>query len=290
MPWSHPSPMAQKTQVIADDLRRTLSITALGTLYGVCRKTGYKWIDRSLSSGPPGLEDRSRQPFSSPHQPPQHVVEARIELRPHHPSGGAKQRLAMLQKRHPPWPLPARSTVGAIFRRHGLVPKTPRRRPMGQPGQPTSLILAPNEVWRADGQGHVKTGDGRYWDPLTGADGPSRLRLGCQALSSPRGAAAKPVFARLFKACGWPTRIRPDNGVPCATTTLGRRSQRSAWGGRLGILPEVIEPGPPPQHGRHERRHRTLQADTPRPPSACPAAHGCVLPRGAQRPAAARGA
>jgi putative transposase len=70
MPWRHTSPMDQKTQCIADDLRRTLSITEVCALYGVSRKTSYKWIERSLTSGPPGLEDRSRTSCSSPHQTP----------------------------------------------------------------------------------------------------------------------------------------------------------------------------------------------------------------------------
>jgi putative transposase len=96
--------MDQKTPFIADDLRRTLSMPELCTRDGVRRKTGYKGIDRSLTSGPPGLEERARKPFASPHQPPQHVVEARIERRQQHPAWGAKQRLSRLQQRHPRWP------------------------------------------------------------------------------------------------------------------------------------------------------------------------------------------
>lgn len=34
---------------------------------------------------------------------------------------------------------------------------------------------------------------------------------------------------------------------------------------RLGVLPELIEPGRPDQNGRHERMHRTLKAETTRP-------------------------
>ncbi|HST19843.1 MAG TPA: integrase core domain-containing protein [Blastocatellia bacterium] len=30
-------------------------------------------------------------------------------------------------------------------------------------------------------------------------------------------------------------------------------------------MPELIEPGKPQQHGRHERMHRTLKAETTRP-------------------------
>ena len=268
MPWRQTSPMDQKMQFIADYLRQTLSIIELCELYGVSRKTGYKWIERSLKHGPLGLEERSRQPHSSPHQTPRPVVDAFIELRRHHPAWGAKKLLSILQKRHPSWLLPARSTVCDILRRHGLVPKTRQRRHIGHPGKPTSQILAPNDVWSADFKGHFKMGDGLYCYPLTVADGYSRFLLGCQALSSTRGQEAKPVFTRLFKEFGLPKRIRTDNGVPFATNTLARLSRLSAWWVRLGILPEFIEPGKPQQNGRHERMHRTLKAETTRPPAA----------------------
>ena len=55
--------------------------------------------------------------------------------------------------------------------------------------------------------------------------------------------------------------------MPFATNTLARLSQLSAWWVRLGVLPELIEPGKPQQNGRHERMHRTLKAETTRPPS-----------------------
>jgi putative transposase len=228
MPWRHTSPMDQKMPFIADYLRQTLSIRELCELYGVSRTTGYQGIERDLQHGPLGLEERSRQPHSSPHQTPTPVVDAFIELRRHHPTWGAKQRLSMLQKRHPRWPLPARSTVCDILRRHGLVPKTRQRRHIGHPGKPTSQILAPNDVWSADVKGHCNTGDGLSWYPLTVADGDSRVRLGCQALASPRVPEAKPVFTRLFTAFGLPKRLRTDNGVPCATKTLARLSRLSA--------------------------------------------------------------
>ena len=160
MPWRHTSPMDQKIQFMADYLRRTLSMTELCALYGVSRKTGYKWIERDLTSGPSGLEDRSRKPCSSPNQTPQHIVDAFIELRCRHPSWGAKKLLSILQKRHPSWALPGRSTVCDILRRHGLVPKKRHQRHIGHPGKPTTLIAAPNDVWSADFTGQFTTGDG----------------------------------------------------------------------------------------------------------------------------------
>jgi putative transposase len=268
MPWRDSSPMNLKTQFIADYLRQTLSISELCRNYHISRKTGYKWIDRYLMHGPQGLEERSRRPSTSPRQTPDHVVAAILEARRRHPSWGAKKLLSILCTRHPRWPWPARSTVCDILSRHGFVPKKRKRRVIGHPGKPTSSIDAPNDVWSADFKGHFKTGDGHYCYPLTITDGYSRFLLSCQALSSTSVAEAKPVFMRVFKEFGLPRRIRTDNGVPFATNTLARLSQLSAWWVRLGILPEFIEPGKPQQNGRHERMHRTLKAETTRPPGA----------------------
>ena len=267
MPWSVTSPMDQKTQFIADYLRRSLPVSELCAHYGISRKTGYKWIDRYLHDGPQGLEDLSRTPYTSPHRTPQHIEAALIELRWHHPSWGAKKLLSILERRHRGWMLPARSTTCEILKRNGLVPEPRKRRIIGHPGKPTTAILAPNDVWCADFKGQFKTADGIYCYPLTVTDAHSRFLLGCQALSSTRVEEAKPVFVRLFKEHGLPRRIRTDNGVPFATNTLARLSQLSAWWVRLGVLPEFIEPGKPQQNGRHERMHRTLKAETTRPPA-----------------------
>ena len=267
MPWSETKPMDQKTQFIADYLRQTLDMTELCGLYGISRKTGYKWIERYVEHGPQGLEDRSRRPGNSPGQTPSEIVEALLQVRRRHPSWGAKKLLPFAHKRHPEWSLPSRSTVCDILSREGLIPKKRRRRVIGHPGKPQTQMLAPNDIWCADFKGQFKTGDGLYCYPLTVTDGYSRYLLGCQGLLSTSVAEAKPVFTRLFKEYGLPKRIRSDNGVPFATTTLARLSMLSAWWVRLGILPDLIEPGKPQQNGRHERMHRTLKAETTRPPA-----------------------
>jgi len=267
MPWSQTSPMDQTTKFIADYLQRSLTTAELCELYGIARKTGYKWIDRYLHYGPAGLEERSRKPRHSPSQTDPEIVAALLEVRRRHSSWGAKKLLRLVHRRHPRWSLPGRSTVCDILSRHGMVARKRSRRRIGHPGKPSSLILAPNDLWSADYKGQFKTGDGRYCYPLTVADGFSRYLLGCQGLSSTAVAEAKPVFTRLFKEYGLPKRIRTDNGVPFATNTLARLSRLSAWWVRLGIVPEFIEPGKPQQNGRHERMHKTLKAETTRPPA-----------------------
>jgi putative transposase len=159
-PWSHTSPLDQQIPFMADDLRRTLSITEVCALYSVSRQTGDTWIERSLTSGPPGLEDRSRTPCSRPNQTPQHIVEAIIEERGRHPSWGAKKLWSILHTRHPSGSWPGRSTVCDIVRRHGLVLTKRHHRHSGHPGTPTTLMAAPNDVWSADSKGQCNTGDG----------------------------------------------------------------------------------------------------------------------------------
>ena len=267
MPWSCSSIMDQKTQFISDYLRQTLPFTELCALYHVSRKTGYKWVSRYEGLGASGLEDRPRRPHSSPRQTPAELVASILEARRHHPTWGAKKLLALLRRRQPHQPWPSRSVCSSILSRHGLVHRPRGRRSPGHPGAPPALIAAPNEVWSADFKGQFKTRDGRYCYPLTVTDNYSRFLLGCRALRSTRVADSQAVFRRLFREYGLPSRIRTDNGVPFATVSLARLSRLSAWWVRLGVLPELIEPGCPQQNGRHERMHRTLKAETTRPPA-----------------------
>jgi putative transposase len=85
---------------------------------------------------------------------------------------------------------------------------------------------------------------------------------------APTSASAFAVFRRAFREYGLPAVIRSDNGEPFAAPSLGRLSRLSVWWIRLGITPELIEPASPYQNGAHERMHRTLKAETTRPPAA----------------------
>jgi putative transposase len=268
MPWSQITPMHQRTLFIADHLRGTRSVTELCTEYGISRKTAYKWIERYIRRGPAGLEDRSRRPRSAPNATDPAVVEALVSLRHRHPTWGGRKLIAYLSKRHPLWKLPGLSVTCALLKRRGLVRHKSARRKIGHPGKPASMILAPNHVWCADFKGQFRLGNGRYCYPLTVTDGYSRFLLECRGLTDTSVAGARPVFQRLFQEFGLPQYIRTDNGVPFATNTLARLSRLSAWWVRMGVMPQLIEPGNPQQNGRHERMHRTLKAEATRPPAA----------------------
>jgi transposase InsO family protein len=259
--------MSERRRFIEEYLRGTASMTVLCASYGISRRVGYKWLTRFLVEGDRALEDRSRRPCTSPWAIAPDVATLLLTARRRHPTWGPRKILDYLRPRHSVL-LPAASTVGALFKRHGLVrPKRRRPRP-GHPGRPTAPILAPNDVWTADFKGHFALGCGLRCHPLTLVDGYSRFLLACDALRRPTTELATAVFTRAFQEYGLPDRVRTDNGAPFASIALNRLSTLSVWWMKLGIRPELIEPASPQQNARHERLHRTLKAEATKPPKA----------------------
>ena len=66
MPWKEVKPMDQKIMFIAGYLRGDRIFSELCRLYGISRKTGYKWISRYERHGFQGLDELSRKPHSCP--------------------------------------------------------------------------------------------------------------------------------------------------------------------------------------------------------------------------------
>ena len=267
MPWREASPMTERIRFVLDHKLGVYTMTELCHRYGVSRKTGYKWLRRFEDDGFDGLRDRSRRPHSCPHRTPDECVEAIIEKKKRHPSWGAKKIVPRLKKRHPHLTWPAISTGSAILERHGLVKPKRRSTKRGHPGRPDTPMDRPNAIWTIDYKGQFKTKNGLYCYPLTVADGHSRFLLGCQGYLSPLQVNTKKTMTAIFREFGLPDIIRSDNGTPFASNAIGRISRLSAWWIRLGVYPELIEPAHPEQNGRHERMHRTLKAETARPPA-----------------------
>jgi transposase InsO family protein len=266
MPWQEVVTVELRQQFVHDALRRVVPVTELCAAYGISRKTGYKFLARYDTLGAAGLADQSRRPHRSPTALDPVLLQRLLEAHHRHPYWGPRKLLRLVGQRWPEAPWPVRSTVARCFQHLGLVTTRRRVRRPGPAGPPRTPMDGPNAVWTTDYKGQFKLGDGHYCFPLTVADGYSRMLLACQALTSTRLVEARPVFERLFRTWGLPQRIRSDNGVPFATQALGRLSSLAVWWIRLGILPDLIEPGSPQQNGRHERMHLTLKRECTRPP------------------------
>jgi transposase InsO family protein len=259
--------MKERTRFVTGAERGLYSMVELCARYGISRKTGYKWLERYTEHGPTGLADRSRAPEHCPHRMAPSVEQAIVEARRQHPSWGARKLLAWLRRRQPTLELPAASTAGELLHRRGLVKSRRRRTVWKHPGAPGLVTQAANDLWTADFKGHFRTQDGEYCYPLTIADQHTRYLLACHALGSIRTQGARPIFERLFREAGLPTAIQTDNGAPFCSTGIHGLCALNVWWIRLGIQHRRIQPRHPEQNGAHERMHRTLKAETTRPPA-----------------------
>lgn len=269
MPWKEVRPLDQKVELVEAHASGLYTVSELCERLGVSRKTAYKWIERYALLGLAGLVERSRAPHACPHHTPRYIEEAFIALRRRHRLWGPKKLLVVLAQEQPMMAerLPAASTVGDILKRAGLVERR-RRNPRVAEGASYPLLASePNDVWSADFKGEFLTKDANWCYPFTLTDACSRYLLGCDARLSTEHVGAQQTCERIFTEVGLPKAIRTDNGCPFASTALGGLSRLSVWWMKLGIVHQRIEKGKPQQNGRHERMHRTLKAETARPPA-----------------------
>jgi transposase InsO family protein len=267
MPWKGVTVMEQRIRFLKDYRKGYYSVTDLAERFSISRKTANKWIARYKRYGEEGYGELTRRPHSCPHQTPIEITEALLKVREAHPHWGPKKMLAVVGRRHRYWQLPAVATVARMLQRNELI--APRRRyRRAHPGCPKYQAAGPNEIWAADYKGQFRLKNGAYCFPLTVSDLYSRFLLGCDAHPCISETRTLQYFSYLFHTYGLPKRIRTDNGVPFASNALARLSKASVWWVKLGIYPELIEPGRPQQNGIHERIHWTLKQETTLPPEA----------------------
>ena len=243
------------------------TMAELCRFYGVCRGTGYKWLERYEAGGLEALRDQSRAPHQHPNAIGAEMEDLVIGVREQHPSWGAPKIHARLERDHGDKEIPAESTIGAILKRNGLTVSRKRRRTSRRGSEPLAHAGESNTVWCADYKGWFRTKDGTRIDPLTITDAYSRYLFRCQALDAPDYVHSKPVFEAAFREYGLPARMRTDNGAPFGSNGESGLTGLSVWWIKLGIVPERIVPGKPQQNGRHERMHRTLKQETASPPA-----------------------
>ena len=261
--------MTQRRQFITDHQHGLFDMTELCARNDISRKTGYKWLARYAAEGPPGLVERSHAPHVCPHRISDEMATLLLDVRTTHPSWGPAKLVHYLARRHREvhvWP--AVSTVADLLKRGGLVRPRRRRRHSEHPGTVPIHTTAPNDLWTADFKGQFRTRNGLYCYPLTIADQETRYLLRVHGLLDTQIKSALPVFERAFRAYGLPLAIRTDNGVPFASTGLHGLTRLNVWWLRLGIEHQRIRPASPQENGAHERMHRTLKAETTRPPAA----------------------
>src|SRR5271169_1199585 len=268
MPWKEDGPMERRVELIRE-FTDGESIASLAEMYGVARKTIYKWIARHGAEGVAGLQDRSRAPHTRPQQLTAETIAHVIETRQRW-GWGPRKLLVKLAEAWPEMKLPAASTIAELLRSKGLSHARKRRLRTPPYGQPFAAVEQANQTWCADFKGWFRTGDGTRCDPLTITDAHSRYLLRCHITPKADGVHVAALFDAAFREYGLPLVIHTDNGVPFASVAPGGLSRVSMQWVKLGITPERSRPASPQDNGRHERMHSTLKQSTWCPPERNP--------------------
>ena len=270
MPWKEATKVSERAGLIRKWEAGVYSVAELAEEFGVSRPTVYEWTRRYREEGAAGLEDRPPVAKSCPHRTSAAIAETIIAAKRRFPHWGPAKLIDLLEIEQPSIAWPSPSTAGVILDRAGLVRRRRKRR-SGVIRQ-TRGPLAPSasgEMMTADHKGQFRLGDSSYCFPVTINDPVSRFSYAITATRSTSASEAKPVFENVFREHGLPDFIGSDNGTPFSCSyALAGLSAMSVWWIRLGITPIRIRPGCPWENGVHERMHRTLKAETTRPPGA----------------------
>lgn len=253
MPWKESTCVSQRSEFIFLASAPGASISGLCRRYGISRKTGYKWLQRSALGL--DIDDRSRRPASSPWRTPPGLEAHIVAVRRRFPFyGGRKIRHILLREgiQEPP----AASTITAILDRHGLLSPQRRRTRNWQRFE----AEAPNALWQMDFKGHFALSHGRC-HPLTVLDDHSRFCVGLVACPDEQGSTVQKMLMPIFERYGLPEAILTDNGAPWGSSGQGLHTAFSAWLIRLGVTVLHGRPLHPQTQGKDERFHRTLKLE-----------------------------
>ena len=121
MPWKETCAMEERLKLMLEWSEHEASVSELSRCHGVSRKTAYKWRERYLAEGVPGLSDQSRAPHRHPQAMSEAVEDAVLEVRHGHPTWGPKKIRAYLRRHRPGLCWPATSSIGDVLSREGLV-------------------------------------------------------------------------------------------------------------------------------------------------------------------------
>jgi putative transposase len=267
MPFKETCPVEERIALFGEYETGVFTVSELCRRHGISRETFYVWKRRRESGEARWFEDRSHAVECCAHATPVRLGEWIVAARRRFAHFGPKKVKAWLEREHPEVDWPAASTIGDILKRAGLVETRRRRRRRIAQGEVVAAASVPNEEWSIDFKGWFRTRDGERCDPLTITDAASRYLIEVRIVE-PTWAGVRGAMERVFEAVGLPAAMRSDNGSPFGSTGAGGLSSLSVWWLKLGIEPRYIPPSSPQDNGRHERMHKTLKAETSKPPAA----------------------
>lgn len=253
MPWEVAAVSDRRAALVHQvrDLRRPMA--AVCREFGVCRKTGYKWLARAQAAPDAALEDRPRRPIRSPARTAPELERAILSTHDRFGWGARKLRAYLLTQGVP---APAARTVHRVLERAGRV-----RSPEPAPAPPRRFEHEnPNDLWQIDFKGPIEVAR-RPVHPLTVLDDHSRMLLALHAQDAPSPALAWEVLWEVFATTGLPEAILCDNAFGTRHQSPRTLSRFEANLVLLGVRCTHGRPFHPQTQGKVERLHATLERE-----------------------------
>lgn len=256
MPWREVDTVTLRREFVLLVQQEGCNISGLCKLFGISRKTAYKWLNRFRMYGDAGLCNQSRRPLCSPFKTEKTIEDEVVAVRNLHPAwGGRKLRGRLKELGH--HTVPAASTITGILHRRDLI----------DPAEATKhkAFISfehphPNSLWQMDFKGHFPMQQGRC-HPLTVIDDHSRFNIVLQACTNERTDTVQTALINAFRRYGLPDRMTMDNGSPWGGDGKHGLTPLTAWLIRLGVAVSHSRPYHPQTQGKDERFHRTLNVE-----------------------------
>ena len=253
MPWGMVNVEQRRVEFVVRAAKGKETMTALCGEFGICRATGYKWLQRWREGPLEAFREQSRRPKRSPRQTPAWKEELVVELRKRCPDWGAG-KLAYELEQEQGIELP-RITVHRILKRRGLV----RERDSHAAATKRFERSAPNELWRMDFKGMPAPWTNRRM-PLSIVDDHSRYVVALEWQRGMKTEAVRETVRAVFERAGVPRQMLLDHGTPWWNMQSGiGLTQFSVWLMKQGIQLLFSGYRHPQTQGKVERFHGSLE-------------------------------
>ena len=252
MPWENKTVEELREEFIAA-AKASCNFSKVCREFGITRKTGYKWLNRSEQGLP--MSDESRRPHRIAGKTDTETEEKILEVRSENPGWGAKKIHDVLKKQGET-DIPCVRTVNNILKRNGCISEEESL--MHRPYQRFEKESC-NDMWQTDFKGEFMMKDGNYCYPLNILDDHSRYILTIKPSLS-TGNLVKDTFERTFYEFGMPNSVLSDNGAQFAGFKQGY-TQFEKWLMDQDILPIHGRIRHPQTQGKIERFHRSMKEE-----------------------------
>ena len=252
MPWENKTVEELRKEFIAS-VQESTNISSLCREFGISRKTGYKWINRSKQND--DLKDRSHVPKNVPNRTSQDIENRILTVRSDNPGWGASTIHKVLENEGVK-DLPCIRTVNNILKRNDCISQEEsEKRHKFIRFQKEHC----NEMWQTDFKGDFALGDGSRCYPLDILDDRSRFLIKIVPATSTKNLVI-PTFEAAFCEFGLPKSVLCDNGGQFIGLRQGF-TQFEKWLMCLDVLPIHCKVRHPQTQGKIERFHKSLNRE-----------------------------